>query len=150
MKVSKEPIVTLGPMTSSWGLKMWRLILRRGEILAWPYGFKDGLRLGLMLELGIGRDPGDFSSKTMDEIRSALEEPSVRKFPVAGIDHITLRCSSLRHKIEIVAKDGSTEKFGLWHRHLLTEYGIVLRKMYPDRYRETGFPTKLWDRITKL
>ena len=140
-------LVTLGPVTSSWGLKTWRLILRTDEILAWQCGFKDGLKLALMLELGIGHDPGDF--KTFEEARAALVKHSVRRFPLSEIKRLIVRSSSLRHKIEILSTDGSTEQYGIYHRHLLDHYRTVLRRTYPDRYREEDFPTTRWAKIAK-
>ncbi|MFN7924559.1 MAG: hypothetical protein U0Q16_30940 [Bryobacteraceae bacterium] len=130
-------------------MKAWRLVIWNDEILAWPYGLAEGFLLGLWLELGIGHDPGDFSSKTPEQLQAALATPATQRFAVAELQQITVQCSSLRHKVELTARDGNKTRFGILHRHDLANYQRELRRAFPALYHEAGFPTTLWERIVK-
>jgi len=45
-------------MFSKWGLSACRLVFGREEIVGWLYTSRESCSLGLLLDLGIGKDPG--------------------------------------------------------------------------------------------
>jgi hypothetical protein len=88
-------------LTSNWGLSTWRLLLGRKGIVGWPYKWTEAFRLGLLLDTGIGRDPGAFLLATdSHQFSAAMKGRKIRIYAVAEIQSITLACSAWRNRIE--------------------------------------------------
>lgn len=130
---------------------MWRLLLGRKEIVGWPYKWTEGFRLGILLETGFGRDPGlVFSTKDPRQFTAALSKRKLRISVVSEIQSITVTCSIGRNRIEILGTNGHYERYGIVDRWRTDEYRKVLRSLYPNRYRESGFPQTTWEKIAKF
>jgi hypothetical protein len=83
MMKADDLVTVLGPFTSNWGTKTWRLLLGRKEIVAWPYTLREAARLGFGIETGFFSDPGlALETRDRDEFHKLLLGRSLRTYPV--------------------------------------------------------------------
>ena len=143
-------ISVLGPLTSNWQMRAWRLVLCRTELVAWPYTWKEGFRLGFLIELGLGSDPGSvLANGTRDDFRKALLGRDLREYDLNEITKIVVRSRMRSNLIEIHQVSRQIDCYGIMDRYLTNPYREILRKCYPSKYREEGFPTTILGRIIK-
>ena len=143
----KEVIHGIGPMTTHWGMKLWRLFLGHNEVVACPYAFRDSFRVGMAQETAVVSEPM-IVPRDPEKLRRLLLSPTARRYRVQQLDSITVRNRMVRNAIE-VRHSGGTDSYGIYHRGLTEHYRSTLRDVYPTLYREAGFPRSLWGRILK-
>jgi hypothetical protein len=137
-------------LLSKWGWHGWRLVFGLEEIIGWPYTWREGFSLGVLLETGIGRDAASaLNTNDRDRFNSALLGRPLRTYSLSDIASITLRSSMARHKIEIHRANGTADIYSMWDRDKLLHYRYLLQKTYPHHYREEGFPNTRWGKFLR-
>jgi hypothetical protein len=144
----EDVIAGIGPVTSSWKLNLWWLLLGRTQLLACPYDSRETWCWSLAMETGFVRAP---SVPTVDrgDLQKTLLRPETRTYRLSEIQCITLRNRVFRNAIEIGRSDGSTDRYGIMDREQTDHYRKALGTAYPTRYLEAGFPQSIWGRILK-
>lgn len=137
----------IGPVTTHWGMKMWRLFLGYDDVVACRYSFRESWRVGMAHETGVTSEPMIVPSDPQ-ELRRLLRSSTARRYRVQQPGSITLRNRMVRNAIE-VRHSGGTDSYGIYHRGHTEHYRSTLRAVYPTAYREAGFPRSLWGRILK-
>jgi len=124
-------IGVLGPLTSDWGMKAWRLLLGHTEIVGWPYRSREAWRLGFSIETGLVRDPGMLlQTGDRDEFQKALLGRDVRRYQIRDLASITLLKQMSRNKLKIDRVNGTSDRYSILYRGQTESYRELLRRVY--------------------
>jgi hypothetical protein len=146
----KDFVAVIGPLSSHWGMRTWRLLLGHREILCWPYSSSEAPRLAWSVETGLVTDAGTlFETGNWDELQKALLGPNLRRYLVQEVASITLHNRMSCNRIKIDRMSGTADQYGILYRRQTEAYRELLRKLYPLYYREEGFPKTWLGRILK-
>jgi hypothetical protein len=143
-----ELIAGIGPLTSKWGFKTWRLLLGKDQLIACPYSTLESCRLGFANETGLVNEP-EIIPLIWDEVQEMLRKSQCKTYNLSETVKLILRNRMIRNEIIICRFDGIEDSYGIFKRQNTDLYRSILRSLYPRQYQEAGFPKTLLGRILK-
>jgi hypothetical protein len=146
---AEDILAGCGPLSSRWGLKTWRLLLGRHEIVACPYSSRECWRLGWAIETGLVSRP-EIAPVDLSELQELVLRPESRTYRLSEVTFITLRNRMARNSIEIGRLGGAVDSYGICDRGETDSYRTLLRSSYQTQYKEAGFPQSLLGKVLKF
>ncbi|MEM1180014.1 MAG: hypothetical protein AAGM22_16860 [Acidobacteriota bacterium] len=127
VKIRDQIKMAIGPVTSNWGLKSWRLLFVDAAVIAWPYTWLEAFRIGAV-DYGFSY-PTAIPNFEARAHQSARTKGAVRRHRHRDVIKVVLRSNMNRNAIEFTDQD-RTWSYGIWHRHRTDEYSGVLQGVY--------------------
>jgi len=146
---AEDVLVGCGPLSSHWGLRTWRLLFGRDEIMACSYSSSESWRLGWAIETGLISRP-EIMPADLIELHELLLRPKSRMYRLSALTSVTLRNRMVRNSIELGRPGGAVDSYGIYDRRETDSYREILRSYYPALYREAGFPRSFWGKVLKF
>jgi hypothetical protein len=138
----------IGPVLTNFGLRAWNLLLAKHEIVALPYTFWAGVKLGVHLYCGFPADPGEELRRHLNSLPLSADTP-LRYYSIAEVTSISVVVSHGMNHIRIAKAAGGDDRYDIPKRPLTRSFGDTVRTMYPALYQEEGVPTSNLGRVLK-
>lgn len=143
---------SLGPVWSHWGFRNHSLLLTSHDIIDCTYSTRDSIKLGFALQLPLLKDPEEsrrqraIEGKVLEEELSSL---GATFYPVDCLREIRVECRWMQNAVVICPNDFDELTYRLYNRHQTDIYRDAFSQLYPQLYREQGFPTSGIGRLFK-
>lgn len=141
---NRRIIDAMGPVTTHWGMKLWRLLFLEDQVVAWPYSSKESAWMGLEQVVGL-----IFLVKTPVETMPNFNETPHKNIERQGrfrrhlhvdIARVILRSTMNRNLIELTDTHGSSMTYGIYHRFSTERYSKLLQRTYGGAFERRDFP----------
>lgn len=133
-------------------MKNYSLLLASSLVTAWPYKTLESLRLGFALQSRRVRDPGAWVRRkaVAGELTDLdLHSAGATSYELLELEQVAIECNWFNNAVALRKTNGTSVRFRLLHRADTVVYRRTLRRLYPGKYVERGFPKSRVTRVLK-
>ena len=138
----------LGPAQTHFGFRYWSFLLGDEYIVAIPYTFWEGFKLGFHLVVGFPSDPGELIRNQGTAFNWAQRQGH-RYYSISDLHAVRVVISHGYNHLDLVTLEGQYDHYSIPRRQDTQRWRNLLKDRYSAIYSESGAPKTLFGRVLK-